>query len=552
MNSLLSSISVKNKINLISGVMLGVLIIFALFEIIKMKDIQSQFSEYSKVAVALEVTTLKINRDMNYVSRLTRSIMLGDSYQKNLDRLNSRISDIESWFNDLNTAANNIDDPQLKNQLVNLNDKSKRSTLSFIEQSRDLMRTLSADSSASELSAAWQRYKAEFSPLANSARVDFAALNKLINKEKARIFDNANTTISSSINVSIVIAIVTVIVATILSLLISRSILSPLEILRTTIKEIEHSNDLTKRTNISSRDELGVVSHAFDSLLNKFHQTLNQVVTAANSVSNASTELAQSSENTSNHISQQRLETDMVATAMNEMASTSHEVSRNAADTATGAEQANSQAINGQSVVQSTIESINDLATQIENAGQSIDKVSSDSQEIGRVLDVIRGIAEQTNLLALNAAIEAARAGEQGRGFAVVADEVRSLASRTESSIQEIQQMIESLQHGSSAAVVVMQKSKEQAEHSVEQASKAGESLTQITDSVSAINDMAAQIATAAEEQTSVNEEINRNITNISTISDSTAVEADNTHNASNELANLAEDLNTQVSQFRV
>ncbi|MCP4992100.1 MAG: hypothetical protein GY928_40450 [Colwellia sp.] len=203
-------------------------------------------------------------------------------------------------------------------------------------------------------------------------------------------------------------------------------------------------------------------------------------------------------------------------------------------------------------LVSSTVNGISDLASGMQTAAGSIDKVSSDSQEIGRVLDVIKGIAEQTNLLALNAAIEAARAGEQGGAFAVVADEVRSLASRIETSTQEIQQMIERLQQGSEHAVSLMQTSNQQADKSVEQASSAGDALQKITNSVASINDMAAQIATAAEEQTSVNEEINRNITNISTISDSTSVEAENTHHSSKEFGELANNLSLLVSQFKV
>ncbi|WP_372768471.1 methyl-accepting chemotaxis protein [Pseudoalteromonas sp.] len=232
------------------------------------------------------------------------------------------------------------------------------------------------------------------------------------------------------------------------------------------------------------------------------------------------------------------------------MSITANEVSSNAADTASGAMDANHQAENGQQVVASTVNSIDKLAQQIDTAALSIDKLSNDSQEIGRVLDVIRGIAEQTNLLALNAAIEAARAGEQGRGFAVVADDVRSLASRTESSIQEIQQMIESLQSASKEAVALMEQSNQQAENSVANATQAGEALDLITKAVAAINDMAAQIATPPEEQTSVNDEINRNVVIISTISDNTAKEAAST--SSTELAELASKLKNQVALFKV
>lgn len=550
MSALLSNLSVRNKINIISGALLALLFIFAGFEIIKIKSIQSSFKTYSKVAVALETTTLKINRDMNYVSRLNRSIMLGDNYQKNASLMRSKVNDIKNFYANIQQIT--IEDQNFRSQLNNLTAKSKQSTMLFLDKSLQLIGKLSGSSSKAELEAAWDEYKSDYSPMAQSARVDFAELNKLINQQRESIYTTASDNIESSLTLTMIFAVVAFIVAVILSWIITGNIIKPLDKLRASINDISETNDLTKRTDLASKDELGVVSQAFDRLINNFHSTLQQVINASEQVHQASGMLAQSSENTSSLISEQRQETDMVATAMNEMAITANEVSRNAADTASGAMDANNQAENGQQVVSSTVSSINTLAEQIDNAALSIDKLSNDSQEIGRVLDVIRGIAEQTNLLALNAAIEAARAGEQGRGFAVVADEVRSLASRTESSIQEIQQMIESLQTGSNEAVTLMQQSKLQAENSVSNAGQAGEALDMITNSVASINDMAAQIATAAEQQTSVNEEINRNVVNISTISDNTANEAISTSSASTELAALASELKQQVAQFKV
>lgn len=550
MNTLLSNVSVRNKINIISGALLFASILFASFEIYKLNSIKSSFEQYSRVAVKLEVTTLKINRDVNYVSRINRSIMLGDDYQSNLAKMRERIKDIQSHFSQLNSLAlnDNTEQKELKQLIV----KSQSSTETFLSKSLQLVQTLSSTSTKAQLEQAWQTYKRDYSPVAAKSREDFAALNRKMNQEREVIFQATTNDIDSSISVSIYFAVVAALVAAILSWLVTNNIIAPLNTLRNSINDIAKSNDLTKRTQVKSNDELGVVSHAFDTLIDNFHGTLQQVVNASEQVHQASNMLAQSSENTSSLISEQRQETDMVATSMNEMAITANEVSRNAADTATGAMDANTQASSGQHVVGSTVTSIDKLAQQIDTASLSVDKLSNDSQEIGRVLDVIRGIAEQTNLLALNAAIEAARAGEQGRGFAVVADEVRSLASRTESSIQEIHQMIESLQNGSKDAVALMLQSKQQAEDSVNNATQAGEALDLITTAVAKINDMAAQIATAAEEQTSVNEEINRNVVNISTISDNTSQEAANTSSASTELAALASELKNQVSQFKV
>ena len=215
-------------------------------------------------------------------------------------------------------------------------------------------------------------------------------------------------------------------------------------------------------------------------------------------------------------------------------------------------ETTNNNADKGKHGVEQTIRQITNLSEKLLDSESVVKELEKESVTIGSVLGVIRGIAEQTNLLALNAAIEAARAGEQGRGFAVVADEVRSLASRTGDSTQEIQQMIERLQKNAEQAVSVMNKSKQQAEESVEDASRAGNALETIADAVNTINDMAAQIATAAEEQTTVNAEINRNVVNIVDLSKETANEAEQSNQASMDLANLANMLNQQVEQFKV
>jgi methyl-accepting chemotaxis protein len=548
----LNKVSVKGKISLLTGVLLLSLVTIAAFTITQFLSIKSAFTQYSQGVVVLETTILEVSRDMNYVSRLTRSIMLGDDYQKNHSKLEKRISDITSHFDNLTVISNIVLDTQVKNKLTTLTQKSKQSTLTFLNESLRLMDSLSETSSAENRQAAWLKYKKEFSPLANSSRNDFTSLRKLVESNKQSIYTSSEHTVESSLSVTIIISVVAVLVSLVLSMLTMNSIIKPLEKLKKAFEDIESSSDLTIRTQVDSGDELGALSQSFDSLLQKFHGTLTEVVSIVSRLNNSSNQLASSSETTSSHIRNQRLETDMVATAMNEMAMTAEEVAKNAANTATGAEDANLQAVEGHNIVSNTVDGIADLALGIQTASSSIDKVSSDSQEIGRVLDVIKGIAEQTNLLALNAAIEAARAGEQGRGFAVVADEVRSLASRTESSTQEIQQMIERLQKGSEHAVILMKTSNQQADKSVEQASLAGDALQKITQSVASINDMAAQIATAAEEQTSVNEEINRNITNISTISDSTSIEADNTHHSSKDLEELANNLNLLVSQFKV
>ena len=281
-------------------------------------------------------------------------------------------------------------------------------------------------------------------------------------------------------------------------------------------------------------------------------QTLSQIGSASIQLASAAEETSAVSSQTDQGVQQQQLEIDMVAAAMNEMSATVQDIARNASEASNAAGIANTSAISGQSVVKRSVSTIHQLAENVENVAQAITTLEGESHEIGKVLDVIRAIAEQTNLLALNAAIEAARAGEHGRGFAVVAEEVRSLASRTQGSTEEIRQMIERLQSGSSDAVSAMKQGKMQVETSINTMNETEQALREITQSVQTINDLNFQIASAAEEQSAVTEDMNRNVQKISTISEQSAQGAGQTRIASEELARLAEGLQERISHFRL
>jgi len=310
--------------------------------------------------------------------------------------------------------------------------------------------------------------------------------------------------------------------------------------------------DLMHRVEYRGRDELGNIADCFNAMADHMQETIRELSKAVEQLAAAAEQTATVSRQTGEGIHRQHLEIDQVATAMNEMSATVQDVASNAASAAHAAEKADSEAELGQQVVTQSIQMIDSLAGEVEHAATVIGELENASATISSVVDVIRGIADQTNLLALNAAIEAARAGEQGRGFAVVADEVRSLASRTQHSTAEIQGMIEKVQGGARRAVEVMEKSCEKAEAGRSQVAEAGRVLQQITAAVATINDMNAMIASAAEEQSSVAEEINRNITNVSGIAEETSDASHQNVETSRELSALANRLHTLVQAFKV
>lgn len=310
--------------------------------------------------------------------------------------------------------------------------------------------------------------------------------------------------------------------------------------------------DLTLRVSVDSKDELGQLSGSLNQFLDKLHNLIRRAAATSGQVREASGKMLQLNSQTQEMITNQHSSTDMVATAINEMAATVQEIAQSASNAADGARTADADASKGSERVDSSAISIRDLAQDVERAAEVIHKLENEAEKVGSVLDVIRGIAEQTNLLALNAAIEAARAGEQGRGFAVVADEVRTLASRTQQSTTEIQGMIEKLQSGARNAVSVMDAGREKAQVSVERAESAGSSLIEITKAVASISSMNTQIASAAEEQSAVTQEINRNITEISAISDRNSQISSEAAQASSVLSEYAQELDRIVQNFKI
>ncbi len=354
-------------------------------------------------------------------------------------------------------------------------------------------------------------------------------------------------------NKLILIALIALVVGLVIFHSIGLSIVAPIKRAASRMEDIASGGgDLTQRLAAKGNDEVTLLARNFNTFVDTLQNMILQVQSSTTQLATAAEEMSAITSQTSAGVRKQRSEIDLVATAMTEMAATVQEVASNASNAAQAASEANDESSDGKQVVDDTVVSINALANEVTQAADVVNHLARDSEEISSVLDVIRNIAEQTNLLALNAAIEAARAGEQGRGFAVVADEVRTLAQRTQESTLEIQHIIEKLQSGARHAVEVMNEGREKTNASVTQAALAGSSLDTIAYAISAINDMNMQIASAAEEQSAVAEEINQNIVNISNVAEETSHGAEQTAMASEELANLGTKLQTIVGRFKV
>jgi len=310
--------------------------------------------------------------------------------------------------------------------------------------------------------------------------------------------------------------------------------------------------DLTIRLPVKQDDELGELGMAVNDFITQLHSMITNIVTEVEQLAAQSTQLRSSGNALSMVADTQRLESSQVATSVTEMSASVHEVARNSNSAADATQEATEQASYGRTLVNETAQTIRELAKEVEDASMVIQQLAKDSHDIGSVLDVIKGIAEQTNLLALNAAIEAARAGEQGRGFAVVADEVRTLASRTQQSTQEIHKMIERIQTSANNAVTAMDKGCNQAQRTVEKATEADNALQEIRRTIESINAMNAQIATAAVQQSAVAEEININIESINSSSEKTATGSTHVAAASEQLSESSVRLQNLVTQFKV
>lgn len=365
--------------------------------------------------------------------------------------------------------------------------------------------------------------------------------------EQTQMQERYDLTVAEIIIVTVIALLSTLILAWILT----KSITAPInEVVKIANKVA--SGDLTVDVRSQRGDEFGQLLAAFGAMITNLRELIREIDTGASSIASSSEQLSTVTNQTSKGVAEQQSQTDQVATAMNEMVATVNDVAKSAEAAFEAAKDASEKSGNGEMAVRETLEFVADLNKQSANVMELLNGLQMETNNIGTVLDVIKSVAEQTNLLALNAAIEAARAGEQGRGFAVVADEVRSLAQRTQSSATEIETLVSNLVNSAETSVASMETGTKLAEQTLERAQLAGTAIQEMANGVEQIRQYNSQIATAAEEQSVVAEDINQNITLIRDVCDQSAASTEQVSAASEELARLAEGLSTQVARFKV
>ncbi|MCM2678173.1 methyl-accepting chemotaxis protein [Echinimonas agarilytica] len=394
-------------------------------------------------------------------------------------------------------------------------------------------------------------YSLDIQNLSDNIVKNFDAVETEFKSELAIESDNIVTTIKSSAEtLSIIIVIISVIII-IISIVTARSILLPINTLKAAADTLaKGEGDLTKRLEVTSQDELGELANSFNLFLEKIYLIMSQIVEISTRLTDISNNLERQTNNTGKSIQSQTMDADQIATAVDEMSSTIKEIANNASTTAEAAQVSVTQAHDGMKNVDSLANRLTAFNDQLSNTSEVIRNMEQKSTEIGGILEVIRGISEQTNLLALNAAIEAARAGEQGRGFAVVADEVRTLAQRTRESTDEIQLMIETLQSTSTEAVEAMTTGLEESQRTKEQFFTTKSILETVSGQIRTITDMNLQVATAVEEQSTVTNEVQRFTINIKDSSDSIYLVSKESQGLVEEMNQVVVELDAEVGKF--
>jgi len=540
----------------------------------KLAELQALMSSLNidtQKAIQLKSLVAKYNSDFNNVVSLQRKIGLNPKDALYGD-LRSAVHKVETLLNEQQSDELLVLMLQLrraeKDFMLRLDTKYLPrfdDTITKLEQS--LSRSTIDSNTKSQLNSLIATYQNSFQALVKAqvelgVNLESGALGKMresVSKSDTvvgQIVEETVTHVKNSVTEAQFLAVTIFVIAGVIVLLLvyftSHSIIVPIERVYHSINDIRRNNDLSVMIEQTGKDEITIMTTDFNSLIGDFKNLIYEVNGALNTLNVATDHLSESTAATSSGMQEQLHEADMVATAATEMQATIQDISHNTEAAAKKAESTNLSAQQGRSEVESTVNHIRELSGSLGSASDVVSQLEKDGETIGSVLDVIRGIAEQTNLLALNAAIEAARAGEQGRGFAVVADEVRSLAQRTQESTSEIEGIINTLQQRTQEVVSIMHQCRSQGDESASQAIKAGELLGAITEDVQTIMEMSTQIAVAIDEQSQVASEVNKNVVRIRDIAQDASEHASRNAQTSEEVSEQGRVLYAAIDKFKV
>jgi len=519
-------------------------VLVSLLAIKGIKSLDDSFKSLQQHEITTKVETIKIGREVNFVSRLTRNIMLGSDYDKDLKRLEETIGKITKSFDKLLHAAVGDDDRQLA-------ERAKADTLAFVNDGKARMEALK-DTPPEERYKAYKDYEKFATPLAMKSRESFDAIIKKADKE----FEDGNKLFESTIRRTFItistIGGIAALVIMVALLVLAKLILGPISILKENLGKIRTTWELSRRLDDSSKDEMGDIARETNAFIEALQNVITKVNESSESVASSSADLSKIADRIATGAEEVAAQSVTVATAGEEMSATSGDIAQNCQMAAEGALNASKSAQSGAEVVEKTVTVMGQIADKVQESAKTVESLGTRSDQIGAIIGTIEDIADQTNLLALNAAIEAARAGEQGRGFAVVADEVRALAERTTRATKEIGEMIKAIQKETKEAVSVMEQGVSQVETGTMEAAKSGDALRDILAQINEVAMQVNQIATAAEEQTATTSEISSNMHQIAEVVQQTSVGAQESASAAIQLSSHAEELQRLVRQFKL
>jgi methyl-accepting chemotaxis protein len=535
-----TQLKIKHKIGILSAVVVVSFLTYLFANILVVKENKERLSQLSAIYYpVLEAATISNSKISEITQAIETSVTIGD--EDMLLSADEVYADLIAQLDFINSIH-----PDKRSELLLIKAEAKEYYNSAKYLANGLITgSISMDNLsnlAEKNSLNLEKLLADLSQFKEDSQADFTALieTSLASSDKSR-------------NRGVMLGVGVIILVLAVCYWLTVSITGSIRKVSDSLQAIAQGDgDLTVRIDYTNKDEVGDLVHWFNQFLDKLHGSISETINSIDSLSQASTQLATSSCTSKSRIQEQSQSIDQVSRSMNEMFETVRHIADYASNASVEASSANSEAETGTVVVKKTIEAIHELADEVKTASKVIDELDSHTSNVGLILDTIRSIADQTNLLALNAAIEAARAGEQGRGFAVVADEVRTLASRTQDSTQEIQQVLEELQRASRSAVEAMQRGMSKADMGVEQSSSAGDSLTSISVKVEAINVVNEQIASATEEQAQTSKMIHGYIDETHTIATQVSEDTEVLDDITQAIEAATQKLRQATNQFSV